>query len=76
MPSFDVRFIKTVCDDTGHEHQACQAAFTVDATRCPRRCEWRKPIFAIRSGSRLDIVRRRRGVSISGGSLSRRRWSP
>ncbi len=31
MPSFDVRFIKTVCDDTGHEHRACQAAFTVDA---------------------------------------------
>ena len=25
MPSFDVRFIKTVCDDTGHEHRACQA---------------------------------------------------
>lgn len=31
MPSFNVRFIKTVCDDTGHEHRACQAAFTVDA---------------------------------------------
>jgi len=31
MPSFGVRFIKTVCDDTGHEHRACQAAFTVDA---------------------------------------------
>lgn len=31
MPSFDVRFIKTVCDDTGHEHRACQAAFKVDA---------------------------------------------
>jgi hypothetical protein len=32
MPCFDVRFIKTVCDDTGHEHRACQAAFTVDAS--------------------------------------------
>ena len=32
MPSFDIRFIKTVCDDTGHEHRACQAAFKVDAT--------------------------------------------
>ena len=32
MPSFDVRFIKTVCDDTGHEHRACQAAFTVEAS--------------------------------------------
>ena len=29
MLSFDVRFIKTVCDDTGHEHRACQAAFSV-----------------------------------------------
>jgi hypothetical protein len=32
MPAFDVRFIKTVCDDTGHEHRACQAAFTVEAS--------------------------------------------
>jgi hypothetical protein len=31
MFSFDVRFIKTVCDDTGHEHRACQAAFNVKA---------------------------------------------
>jgi hypothetical protein len=31
MPSFDVRFIRTVCDDTGHEHRACQAVFTVEA---------------------------------------------
>jgi hypothetical protein len=31
MFSFDVRFIKTVCDDTGHEHRACQAAFNVTA---------------------------------------------
>ena len=31
MPSFDVRFIRTVCDDTGHEHRTCQAAFTLDA---------------------------------------------
>lgn len=31
MLSFDVRFIKTVCDDTGHEHRACQAAFSVQA---------------------------------------------
>ena len=32
MPSFDVRFIKTVCDDTGHEHRACQARLKIDAT--------------------------------------------
>jgi hypothetical protein len=31
MLSFDVRFIKTVCDDTGHEHRACQALFNVQA---------------------------------------------
>lgn len=31
MPSFNVRFIKTVCDDSGHEHRACQAAFAIDA---------------------------------------------
>lgn len=31
MSSFDVRFIKTVCDDTGHEHHACQASFTIEA---------------------------------------------
>ena len=31
MLSFDVRVIKTVCDDTGHEHRACQAAFNVQA---------------------------------------------
>ena len=42
MPSFDVRFLKTVCDDTGHEHRACQAAFTVEAaslTEAVRRAE-------------------------------------
>ena len=32
MLSFDVRFIKTVCDDTGHEHRACQASFSVQAS--------------------------------------------
>ena len=31
MLSFDVRFIKTVCDDSGHEHRAYQAAFSVQA---------------------------------------------
>jgi hypothetical protein len=31
MLLFDVRFIKTVCDDTGHEHRACQAMFSVQA---------------------------------------------
>lgn len=32
MPLFEVRFIKTVCDDTGHEHRACQSAFTIEAS--------------------------------------------
>ena len=32
MFSFDVRFIKTVYDDTGHEHRACQAVFSVKAS--------------------------------------------
>ena len=31
MSGFNARFIKRVCDDTGHEHLVCQAAFTVDA---------------------------------------------
>ena len=31
MPSFEVRFLRTVCDDTGHEHRACQATFTINA---------------------------------------------
>jgi hypothetical protein len=42
MPTFDVRFIKTVCDDTGHEHRACQSAFTIEApslTEAVRRAE-------------------------------------
>jgi hypothetical protein len=42
MALFDVRFIKTVCDDTGHEHRACQAAFKVEAaslTEAVRRAE-------------------------------------
>lgn len=42
MPLFEVRFIKTVCDDTGHEHRACQAALTIEApslTDAVRRAE-------------------------------------
>jgi hypothetical protein len=42
MPTFDVRFIKRVCDDTGHEHRACQSAFTIEApslTEAVRRAE-------------------------------------
>lgn len=32
MPSFDVRFIKTLRDDAGREHRAYQAAFTIEAS--------------------------------------------
>jgi hypothetical protein len=31
MSSFEVRFIKIACDDTGYEHRACQAVFTIEA---------------------------------------------
>lgn len=31
MALFEVRFIKTVCDDRGHEHRACEAAFSIEA---------------------------------------------
>jgi hypothetical protein len=31
MISFDVRFIKALCDDTGHEHAACQGELQVNA---------------------------------------------
>jgi hypothetical protein len=31
MPSFEIRYVKTLCDDTGHEHNACQSVVTVEA---------------------------------------------
>jgi hypothetical protein len=31
MPSFRIRFLKKICDDTGHEHRICQSAIDVDA---------------------------------------------
>ena len=40
--SLDVCFIKTVRDDAGHEHRACQATFAVEApslTEAVRRAE-------------------------------------
>lgn len=31
MPTFEIRYIKKLCDDTGHEHDACQSVTTVEA---------------------------------------------
>ncbi|QQO35400.1 hypothetical protein JJC00_06985 [Bradyrhizobium diazoefficiens] len=31
MALFEVRFIKTVCDDRGQKHRACEAAFSIEA---------------------------------------------
>jgi hypothetical protein len=31
MPNFEIRFIKTVCNDTGHESQVCQDQIAVHA---------------------------------------------
>jgi hypothetical protein len=42
MPSFDVSFMKMVCDDTGHEHRTCQATISLEAaslTDAARRAE-------------------------------------
>ncbi len=52
MPSFDVRFIKTVCDDTGHEHRACQAAFKVDAASLTAAAQQAEADFCRQKGVR------------------------
>lgn len=52
MPSFDVRFIKTVCDDTGHEHRACQAVFTVDAVSLTAAAQQAEADFCRQKGVR------------------------
>jgi hypothetical protein len=31
MPAFDLRFVKGLCDDSGHVHSACQFHRLVDA---------------------------------------------
>ncbi|MGN8544500.1 hypothetical protein [Bradyrhizobium sp. C9] len=52
MPSFNVRFIKTVCDDTGHEHRACQAAFKVDAASLSAAAQQAESDFCKQKGVR------------------------
>jgi hypothetical protein len=36
MATFEIRYIKKLCDDSGHEHDACQSVTTVEA---PTACE-------------------------------------
>jgi hypothetical protein len=31
MPTFEIRYIKKLCDDSGHEHDACQSLTTIEA---------------------------------------------
>ncbi|HKU07877.1 MAG TPA: hypothetical protein VJR30_17540 [Bradyrhizobium sp.] len=31
MPRFEIRYIKKLCDDSGHEHETCQNVTMVDA---------------------------------------------
>jgi hypothetical protein len=31
MPTFEIRYVKKLCDDTGHEHDVCQSVTTVKA---------------------------------------------
>jgi hypothetical protein len=36
MPTFEIRYVKRLCDDTGHEHDACQSIIAIEA---PNACE-------------------------------------
>jgi hypothetical protein len=31
MPTFEIKYIKKLCDDSGHEHKACQSVTTAEA---------------------------------------------
>jgi RecA/RadA recombinase len=31
MPSFEIKYMKKLCDDSGHEHDACQNIVTLQA---------------------------------------------
>jgi hypothetical protein len=31
MPVFEIRYVKKLCDDSGHEHDTCQSVTTVEA---------------------------------------------
>jgi hypothetical protein len=31
MPTFEIKYIKKLCDDSGHEHVSCQCMTTVEA---------------------------------------------
>jgi hypothetical protein len=36
MPTFEIRYLKKLCDDSGHEHDTCQSVTRVEA---PTACE-------------------------------------
>jgi hypothetical protein len=48
MPSYRVRFVKVICDATGHEHRTCQSTIEVVADN---------PELAARSASDLFAAR-------------------
>jgi hypothetical protein len=31
MPTFEIRYLKKLCDDSGHEHDTCQSVTKVEA---------------------------------------------
>jgi hypothetical protein len=31
MPTFEIKYTKKLCDDSGHEHDTCQSVTTVEA---------------------------------------------
>ena len=31
MPLFEIRYVKKLCDDSGHEHDTCQSVTMVEA---------------------------------------------
>jgi len=35
VPTFEIKYIKKLCDDSGHEHDACQSVTTVEAPTAP-----------------------------------------
>jgi hypothetical protein len=48
MPKFDVRFLKTVTDDTGHDRVVCQCHFEVQAADPIDATRWAKTAFCRR----------------------------
>jgi hypothetical protein len=51
MALYRVRFLKTVCDATGHEHQICQSAIDVEAESNEAAIARAERLFASRNGA-------------------------